>query len=235
MIIDKLISIKSEVKNGGLKTFFKKPVYLFYVPLILIIVIKNRWKKDETTIYILEMALGNRNYRNNYIFKKSNDNAEIKKLANERLCEDEVIQNSNYTKEVLMRIKKGDNYVAAYNGLDIVSILFISEKDSFLSPVRYKIFFPENTIGIYDVYTKKEYRGKGIYSDLFNFTINYYYNDGYKNAWLWLMKHNKVSILSHNKVGMRNVIKKITLMQRFGLKWIRIDDLKIDSAELLNN
>ncbi len=200
-----IIEYKNEIIRDK-KVLLKKPYTLLLLPFLLIRFIYLRFKKNVTTVYLLEMDLtpkGIRDFKYIIIDKYG----ECQEIIKKRIIEEN--RKDNYEGLVKKRLEKGDRIYLLYDNKIPVSFLFVSYKEAILTPINYKFTLPENYIAIYDVYTFSEYRGKGYYKDLFNFTINYNYLKGYRKVYLWLMKHNKVSIISHNKIGIDKVVEEL--------------------------
>jgi len=230
---DKLQKFKLSLKSKGIKYLLQNPSEIYLIFPLTLRVFKNRMKKDITEIFLLEMDLGPREYDKSYTYAVGNNANELMQFVKDRINEDETLSGFNYKENIYLRMEKGDKYfILKKNGV-IASILFVSYSRTFISPVAYELKIPDGYVGIYDVYTLQEYRGKGLYQNLFNFCVDNLFKDGYRKAYLWLMKHNIPSIVVHNKLGMKTVVKVIIMKQKYGLRWKKVKEVSFNSNNLL--
>ena len=91
---------------------------------------------------------------------------------------------------------------------------------------------PIHTFGIYDVYTYKQERGKGFYTQLFYYSVDQMSSQGFDKLWLWLMSHNVTSINVHYKIGIRRITKILTETLKSGIVKRSIKDVDMSLVEL---
>ena len=179
------------------------------------------------------MELGAREYDRNYSYAIGNSVNELKQFVDNRIKEDVTLLDFDYEGNIHLRMQKGDKYYVLKENDAIASILFVSFTSALITPVSYELKMPAGYVGIYDVYTLQKYRGKRLYQNLFNFCVDSLFREGYKKAYLWLMKHNVPSVVVHNKLGMKTVVKIIMMKQGYGFRWRKIKEVNFNSICLL--
>lgn len=230
---DRIQSFKANLKRKGIKYLLQNPAEIYLLFPLIVRVLKNRMVKDLTEIFLLEMELEPREYDGNYEYVIGNNVNELVGFVNNRIKEDVTLLGFDYEENICLRMKKGDKYFVLKERDTIASILFVSFTRVFITPVAYELKMPPGYVGIYDVYTLQKYRGKGLYQNLFNFCVDSLFREGYKKAYLWLMKHNIPSVMVHNKLGMKTVVKIIMMKQRYGFRWKKVKKVNFDSIQLL--
>lgn len=193
--------------------------------------LRRRWPPRSDTILLLEMPLTPRPIHPTLVYERIVSADRLSEYASGR----EQVQDwtrGSYVEEVGQRFRRGDWCFAAMVDGSISSILFASRGPCPIAPVSFSLTLPPGTVAFYDVYTSPEFRRQSVYRLLFNAAVNESIDDGYHQAWLWLMRENTVSLNVHKRLGMEHVILMITHSQRWGLKWHRfrridasIDDL----------
>jgi GNAT superfamily N-acetyltransferase len=213
--------IKNSLKKDP-TILFRHPLYLLQLPLVIYKLIIRRFKTDPTFVYLTESKLEdllssyNDSLTNNLVYsiaKEKNDFFTAIKRA-------DLVNNWSdlYKADILSRFNRGDIvYMLLINDV-VVSYLFTSEKIAVFTPVGIRLHLPKGTFAIYDVYTIEEYRGKGFYRMLFLFVVSQYKRNGFSHLWLWLMKHNQISIKTHIKLGLSSVIMILKLHYIVGIK-----------------
>lgn len=220
---------KLEIKKNK-KILLTKPIYLLLLPIIFLNYVYVRFKKTSTTIYLLEMDLFYYN-STNYQYKIIREYKDCKKIIEMRIKEENWFD--EYKEIVRKRLNDGDYMVVLFNNDTPVSYLFVSIDKVKLNPIDLMFKLPKSSIAIYDVYTFKDYRNKGYYKNIFRFTVNYHFNLGFRKSYLWLMKHNQISILSHNNLGMKNVIEEITEVRKYFTRKIFRKKVDYNSLKLI--
>jgi ribosomal protein S18 acetylase RimI-like enzyme len=223
---------KYRFKKDGLKIIFACPKYNLYLPFIAFSILKNRLKNNIVSVYIIQMALEKRSHCEKNNIKKITDVSELKEFCAKREREDKLCE-GEYLTEVTDRLKQGDFCVAMLIENNIASVLFVSTNSCYISTLGINLKLPEDTIAIYDVYTSTQYRQKGFYRQIFNYCVNDYFNKGFRQVWLWVMEHNKTSIIVHNALGFKRIIRKLSLKQKFGFRWIKSENIDNDLLALL--
>jgi hypothetical protein len=153
-------------------------------------------------------------------------------LAREREAHDPQWQGRSYSAELRKRILRGDWCLSSVINGEIISVMFLSKGPCWLGPVAYSLSLPQGIIGFYDVYTLPTYRRQGLYRDLFLTGINSCLDAGYKRVWMWIMLHNRTSVIVHDKLGLNHIIRSISLRQRWGFKWHKMKCLDINITKL---
>lgn len=230
---DKILNFKIALKRKGIRHLLENPSEIYLLFPLIIRVLKNRMVKDLTEVFLLEMELEPRKYDKSYDYVIGNNMNELRQFVNDRIKEDATLSNFDYEENIYLRMQRGDRYFVLKENDVIASILFVSFTSAFITPVAYELKIPDGYVGIYDVYTLQKYRGKGLYQNLFNFCVDNLFRKGYKKAYLWLMKHNVPSVVIHNKLGMKTVVRIIMMKQGYGLRWKKIKEVNFDSICLL--
>lgn len=208
---------------------------IFFVPFVLVLTLVNRLKTYSCAVYLLDMELKPTEVNDIKfeIYDKSNLDL-ASDIAIKRQSENSSFDD-NYTDTVIKRLNRGDFLICFKISDKTASFLFLSEKRAILEQVNEIIELPTGFIAIYDVYTFKEFRGKGFYGKLFNAVCIYEFNRGFKNCYLWVMKHNRESVIVHNKIGMKSVIKEFKFIQKYGFRTTKSVDVNYNSLELISN
>lgn len=230
---DRVQNFKTNLKKKGIKYLFQNPFEAYLIFPLFLRVLKNRMIKDFTEVFLLEMPLGTREYDKSFSYTVGNNPDELRQFVSERIKEDATLSDFDYEANIYLRMKRGDKYFVVKENNSIVSILFVAFTSAFITPVAYELKMPDGYVGIYDVYTLQKYRGRGLYQNLFNFCVDSLFKQGYRKAYLWLMKHNTPSVIVHNKLGMKTVVKIIIMKQGYGLRWKKIKEVNFDSIQLL--
>lgn len=220
---------KLEIKKNK-KILLTKPIYLLFLPIILLNYVYIRFKKTSITIYLLEMDLSCYS-SDGYQYKIFREYKYCKEIIELRIEEESWFD--EYKEIVKKRFSNGDYMIVLFNNDTPISYLFVSIDKVKLNPIDLIFKLPKDSIAIYDVYTFKDYRNKGYYKNIFRFTVNYHFNLGYRKSYLWLMKHNQISILSHNNLGMKNVIEEITEVRKYFTRKIFRKKVNYNSLELI--
>lgn len=218
--------------------FLKRPYYLFLFPAFIFIYIRKRWKTETETIYLILTYLDG-----HYLLdKKLPPSNEVKMYRNFndikdimlRRCEEDGMH-GNYINEYQKRIKRGDCLVTLLIGNDIISYIFISEKKAYFSQLNFSEYLENECFAVYDVYTFKKYRGKGLYEILLAEVFREFKKRGYTKFWLWVMKHNKISLKVHQKLNINHVIKIYKGYYNFGFRIIKKYDADFFLSDLIEN
>jgi GNAT superfamily N-acetyltransferase len=210
-------------------TFSSRLIYVLKTPL-------RRWKNETDEMYFIEMSLSTRSKKTELeISCKKSWDEELEAIAAWREQNDPIWQGQDYISVVRNRFQHGEwCYLARRSNSKLfVGVLFAAANTTKVNPVRYQVDIPPDTVGILDVYTSSKFRSKGFYSQIFNAAINDFINKGYKKAWIWIMPHNITSLAVHNRLGLSHVFLKVTLRQRWGLRWHRIEKVDFTVEKLL--
>ena len=215
------------------KIIYKKPWIVFILPFIFLNIFYNRLNQQKTSVFLLEMNIHEIDCKNNLPYSIINDFSTLQPVLKERLREDSTIDEF-YFLQIRSRFDRGDYVYLGYYQNEPATFLFITKKYAYLNPVRVKVKLPINTIGIYDVYTFRKYRGLGLYKILFQIAVYKEKKEGFNTIWLWLVQQNETSVIVHHKLGFKKVIAEYTQLQRLGFKWVTKKTLNMDSSNLLN-
>lgn len=232
MIEDRILSlldnlkIKLEIDKNG------------YNPLKIMSTIFNkvisRLKNEITEMYLFEMEFQS---KSNLVLNENinilNVPEKLFDFAKKRAVEDKSCIEEKYIKQINERFKNHDFcYAVELEGM-IVATIFVSKKNVYSTAVNYLFVCPPHTCAIYDVYTLSEYRNRGYIKKIYNFAFQDLKSKGLKKCWIWFMPHNLATLMTHKKVGFRKAIRKITLVQKFGLRWHRIEQINLAIDDLI--
>jgi GNAT superfamily N-acetyltransferase len=219
----------------------KRPWLVFLIPMILVYIIINRLKNSETKVFLTETNLAslvaeNRtiNISDEFVYTIAAFD-KFSECAQKRINED-CWPGSQLAKVIKDRFNRGD-FALVYKDQEgaLLSYVFICTEMAEFTPVGINLPLPAQTFGMYDVYTYLDSRGKGYYSHLFYYAVGLMQKKGYDAMWLWLMKHNSVSVSVHYKLGIENISKILTEKVSFGLISRNVEDVKMSLAELISN
>lgn len=199
----------------------KKPYSLLFLPYFCYLYIKLRWNKEAETIYLTETNLKD-NFRlmnessQGFSLKELTDLNECKSLAVRRIADEGYSE--NYEMELLKRLDRSDKIFTLSHGLELCSFVFVSERIADLSQLSTILELPPNCFAVYDVYTFKEFRGRGLYEILLSKVLKEMDSRGFTHFWLWVMAHNQISVKVHEKLGINHVVSKFSQYYRFGVR-----------------
>lgn len=209
-------------------------------PLFIILAInlfKNRWHSMKEIVYltktdITEHKLLSLNVPDQLKIKICNN--EYEKIISARLIIDD---KPEYDKIVYNRLKNGDNLLALIDetNMNVISFLFVTFNNIKLFPVHKKVKIEKDSFGVYDVYTYPEYRKKGFYEITLSLTIKHYFEKNYRNMYLWVMKENQISVKTHSKLLINNVIGVFSERYRFGFRIIKSKMVSFQLDSLIND
>ena len=157
----------------------------------------------------------------------------LRQFVCEREHEDEQWYGHAYESVVRSRMTRGDWCYLLLSGERVAGAIFASQGPCYIPAVRYTLHLGADCVGFYDVYMSPSYRGRGLYAALFAAAVNDSLKQGFQRLWMWIMPHNRISLEVHNRLGLRHVFLKITLRQRWGVCWHRIDRLDGSVQDLL--
>lgn len=197
--------------------------------------VSRRWKPGKDVIYILQMHLEKRCIDPGVSVFKITDTGKILQFAHDRELEDSNWEQGKYVQDVIQRINRGDVCFGAQRDGKIVSVIFASRGPCHLGPVGYYLKIPSGTMGYYDAYTLASYRRQGLYSNVFSKCVNTSLDEGYHTAWMWIMRHNIISLKTHDSLDMNHVFMEIALHQRWGFRWHKVRAVDLSIQDLLND
>lgn len=235
-----LRKLKNRIKSEPI-ILLKRPWLFFLIPIILGFFLINRLKNSEIKVFLTETKLAsllseNRtsNIIDEFVYTITVFDR-FSEYAQKRINED-CGPESQLAKMIKDRFARGD-FAIIYTDKQgaVLSYVFICTKLAMFTPVGIDLPLPAHTFGMYDVYTYKDSRGKGHYSSLFYYAVDLMQSKGYNSMWLWLMKHNSVSVRVHYKLGIKSISKVLTEKVRFGFIRRNVKDVKMSLAELMSD
>lgn len=101
----------------------------------------------------------------------------------------------------------------------IVSCVWTSFNEVYLSDVEYLLRVNARTVPLIDGYTLPEYRKMGVYSMVWRRCIEYFQKDPrYTRIYGFITSSNLGSLVVHRKLELMHVIMQITLLRIFGIR-----------------
>jgi len=123
-----------------------------------------------------------------------------------------------FGEEAEQRLGKGDVcFVARFNG-DVISCLFATFNSVYLPDVEYDLSLDEDTVGLIDAYTLPEFRGKHVYSLVFDACSGHFSRVGYRKVYGFIAPDNVRSLKVHRKLGLDRIVFDITLVRFLGVR-----------------
>jgi len=212
MIKSLLKNLKNRIKAEPI-ILLKKPWLVFLIPLVLVYMICYRLRSSTTVVYLTESKLDELLTFKNKPVITGNTFSLITSPECFNDCKQKRILEDNEVGElfghVLNRRFESGDFAIVYLDQQLIplSYVFICTRQAVFTPVGITLSLPKGIFGMYDVYTFSEARGKGYYADLFYYSIDLMMQRGFRKMWLWLMKHNSVSVDVHYKLGIRKINK----------------------------
>lgn len=117
--------------------------------------------------------------------------------------------------ELLRRFKEGQRCFVAIQAKDISGYLWITAKDEYIPDIELMYDVPQNSMYIYNVRTKKKFRGKGIFSVLLGNVCQILRSEGFLEVYSAILANNIVSIRGFEKCGFVKY-RKIIFRKRLG-------------------
>ncbi len=198
---------------------------MIYVPMLAISFIMKRWNTKAEIIYLIETnilkhQLLNVSNRPDYNLTIYTSFEQSKPIINKRI-EEEQFLDERYSLEVKKRFNSGDTLYVLELKSQPITFLFTSTQSANINQINLKIPLVKGCFTVYDVYTFKNYRSKGYYQYLLSCVIYEHKKLGFTKFWLWLMKHNQISVKVHDLLGINHVIKVFTGYYRYGIKHVK--------------
>lgn len=201
-------------------------------------VIRSRWNSDSQSVYLIETDLDNHplnseneGWIDEYQLFEIWDYEKAKPLIMARLKEENLDQ--GYLNETRDRFGNGDRLLLI-SSKEPLSFIFISTSSAYFNQVGHTEPLPDSCFSVYDVYTFKKHRGKGLYRITLSLATKAMYAKGFTKFWLWVMKHNKVSVMVHDRLGVNQVIAVFTEYFKFGKRVFRKEEVRIKLSTLLD-
>ena len=122
-------------------------------------------------------------------------------------------------KDIINRISNGHRCFTASINSVMVGYLWVTDRDQHISEINKTYSIPAKSIYIYNVRTTKNYRNKGIFSNLLRFTCEKIKSENYKYIYTTILTDNLQSIKVFKKYGFTNIeiikYKKILLNKQY--------------------
>lgn len=101
----------------------------------------------------------------------------------------------------------------------IVSCVWTSFNEAYLSNIEYLLHVNKDTVPLIDAYTLPEYRNKSIYGMVWNSCINYFKEKSeYTKIYGFIRPSDTRSLEVHKKLKLEHIIMKVTLLKIFGFR-----------------
>ncbi|HDQ45023.1 MAG TPA: hypothetical protein ENN17_05915 [bacterium] len=214
--------MREKCKARDFRSIFLTPSHLYLFVILVLRALIIRLIPSRTTMYFIRKPIDSLNpvrHEPGYVFKTFDRcSDEIIRFAEARSSENKDLIGEIYLDILKNRFQKGVLACSLLNDKnDIVSIFFTSNQSTFIEQVR-EYFEPEDLeIIIADIYTLKEYRRKGLYLILLNHAGAYYLKQGFKSFVMWIMKHNRATVMAQLKAGFTSVFQTVRLFSWFGI------------------
>lgn len=177
-----------------------------------------RWPKKEMSIYVLEMKIPTtRAEKTLPVVKRINSLEPLMDFISLREQEDP-IWHGNYLNELKERFEKGNLCFATFDNERVISTLFVTFGGYYFAELDYALRFPEGVFGVIDVYTLKDYRGTGCYGKAFKACASDFAGSEFEKLYGFIAPDNKVSLMTHNRLGLNHIIMKVSMYQHWGFR-----------------
>lgn len=215
----------------------KKNKYnLLKIAKTLAIKVINRLKYEKLEMFVFQLDLSNHGEpKPMQQVKMINNSEELLKFIENRAAEDKDCDKNLYYENIKNRFSNGDVCFAYIENEEIISVVFVTSKDHYISAINYLFKMPPKCVAFFDVYTLKAARGRGILRYIYNKAFYYLNSQGFERALIWFLSSNIKTLLAHKKVGFENAIKKIVLVQKFGIRKHRVEDVNLCIDDLIKN
>lgn len=218
------------------KLIFHYPFHILILPYFLLLAFIRRLYSPKQTIYLIETyikdSLLKYDLPDELILKRISIFNEVESFIKYRIQESGLSE--DYLSEVKRRFERGDYMFILLNNKQPISFVFISEKKAYFNQVNHVEILPVDCFAVYDVYTYKFFRGKGYYSLLLSNVLKVLKNKGFVRFWLWVMKHNSISVQVHDKLNVNNVIAYYVEYYRFGFRFFKKVECSFKLSELFS-
>ena len=145
------------------------------------------WKKEEITMYALDLEKSIRKVKPSLPVKGSVQSGMIEGITGILHCEE--------------RFAKGDEAVCAFLRKELVAYLFAARTDTRVDEVDDLLIVGKEEVYLYDAFTLPAYRGSGIYPFLLNTAAMYFKKQAYSFALIFSTADNRSSIRGIEKSG----------------------------------
>lgn len=158
------------------------------------------------------------------VFSEYSD--EIKKFVQNRCREDRTHFFESYSRVVQERFRNGMSACVLLDRGKVVCVFFVTRLECEAEQVQYRYLPEGNEVVVTDIYTMKEYRRRGIYSQLLHEAIKYFANGGPVVIVMWIMRHNQATIQAQVKIGFSEIFQSVRLFSWLGFKKITVNPTK---------
>jgi len=193
------------------------------------------WKIDRLSfkygrIYVLEMPLVPRATKVNdggYDVKTVSDLSELTTLVERR--------ETWWRAAVEQRFANGDLCFVAKDHGQAIACLFATFSNVRLPLIHdapYSLPLDNETVGLIDSYTLPEYRGKGVYSSVFEACLIYFAGTRFRRVRGFIHPDNVHSMKVHQKLGLDRIVLVITSVGLFGVRrhYAKATDMHIEEV-----
>lgn len=230
---DKIAEAKNVLSKSPIKAFGNFKLWIYYAPILFNAFIK-RLKYSKVRVYCILDEIEKFQFNQSKYFVGNlvilDDAVEIFDQSKSRY--DEKVHDF-FKKLYHKRIQRGDKLFALRINDETLCSLWVSCDTVFIESVDYWFKLPQHTFAFYDVFTYERYRGKGYYRYFLNLVMTYFREKGFIYYYLWVMRHNQVSIHAHNKLSINRIKQEVLLTRFFGMKRIKMREVDYQIAELI--
>lgn len=140
-----------------------------------------------------------------------------------QLSSDDVVKTKRFRtkKGVLERVRKGHTCFAALKNGVVVSYCWVAFNNIFVKEFQKEINFAEDSAYLYDAFTVKEYRGKGIFPNLCTSVFSCLEERGYRRVFGMVNANNPSSLRAFEKVWKK--LGTITYFKIFRFKRVKLN------------
>jgi RimJ/RimL family protein N-acetyltransferase len=119
---------------------------------------------------------------------------------------------------ILQRFSEGDIcFIAKRNG-EAIGCIFATFNSVYLPIVEYELPLDNETVGLIDGYTLPEFRGKHVYSSVFNACVDYFSKTDFRRVYGFIIPNDVRSLKVHQKLGLNKIVFDITMIRFLGIR-----------------
>jgi hypothetical protein len=137
------------------------------------------------------------------------------------------------SKAYAKRINRGDRCFLLLINNEPVSYHWVASENVYIETTDSLYDLPTNCCVIYDGFTSSLYRGKGYYRLLYSLSTRQLFEEGFRKVWIWVMRHNIVTIKAHDQLGFKQIKYEISLCTFLGFTKRRIRRVDYPILDLL--
>jgi len=217
---------------------FNRPYLLLLMPLFIYFFFRDRWNTKPEIIYLTETEIAGHNLllleqKENFNLYWYNDFVSSEKIILKRINEENNFE--KYILETKKRFRLGDSLITLEIENQPAAYVFMSTKKACYTQVHFNEDLLKKFFAVYDVYTFRDFRGKGYYKYLLSSVMKEMQSKQYKYLWLWVMEHNQASVKIHDKLKINHIIRTYQENYKFGIRKFRINHVSKYLNELVEN